>query len=364
MAHLGRQGELDTLCRWVERVQRHVPDKKHLPEKTACLLEAARHLVHSEKVAMVDQTLGMLDNLLEKGWVPPPALLCTYFDVLSQRERDRGHFGHALRYNEQALFHAELARNRLLAGEMMLHCAWGYANVGELELSAHTLSQSEHIAVELKVPRLGLDSKVQNLLLLALKGKYKEAESAAVEVLSICDPLQDAEMAGTAKIHVARAYLTAGRFSEAIEWAEDALALLNGLPIRRRTANTIVDLALIWRDGSLPSAKNQVASRKTTVRGVEVGEGLDALLRIETALLSEGPERATEIARDAVAVLESQLATLENAHWEDTFISQIPELKRIMQHADSLGVSRRRKTTGDVEPRDNPSPKLSNVARE
>jgi tetratricopeptide (TPR) repeat protein len=234
----------------------------------------------------------------------------------------------------------ERAGHRRAGTESLANASAALAELGRLE------EAEEHIRkVCAAADRLGLNHVLGGSLqmlanILAYRGALDEARTIGKRALELTTKQNDNYFRGFAELCLSVIEFLAADFRCAEEHAHNALATFENNVSFRPFAGALLARALLAqqrRVEALAVAKSAYSQLKE-LGGVPEGEAYIRLAYAECLAISDAP-LASSVLNDAIEWLLRRADTIEDPQWRSSFLTRIPEYRRIFELADQIGLS-------------------------
>jgi eukaryotic-like serine/threonine-protein kinase len=206
--------------------------------------------------------------------------------------------------------------------------------LGQLEMAEEQMRRLHAIAERMGLAHLigGILYMLENIL--AYAGRLDEARIYGRRAIEWTTANNDRHFHRFAVLYLSAIEYFAGNYPLAEEYARDALGLVESNPSLRPFALAVLARSLLaqGRSEAFPLATEAYTMLKTAGT-VQDGEATIRLAYIECLVTRADTATAREIIQEAVTRLRHLSASIDDPDWRDSFLTRIPEHRRILEIA-------------------------------
>jgi tetratricopeptide (TPR) repeat protein len=329
-----KHGEIATLSRDLDRPK----EPELLNAWLECLMCATAFLAAAGNTEVRERTLAVVEasqSQLE------PLLIGRVLSLRAHIARDKGRLRESLVGGENAANQFEELGHRRLACESSFNLGIRLSEIGQLEESEARLRKVLLTARKMDLNHV-LRAVLQALVnVLAYKGELDEARRLGEQGLAVTCAHNDRYFKGFTQAYLCVTEHLAGDFVRAEEYARASLLTWKSVPSLRPFALALVARVLLAQ-GRLADALPLARDAHTQLESLGVVQDGEATIRLALAecLVATGDQPA---AHQAVATtaqwLRTRAETIDDPAMRESFLTRIPEHRRILELAREVGVA-------------------------
>jgi tetratricopeptide (TPR) repeat protein len=174
----------------------------------------------------------------------------------------------------------------------------------------------------------------------AYLGRFDEARASGRQAQAIARAQSDRRFQGTAEMYLSMTELLSGCHTAAERFALDAMATLEAVPFSRPFAVALLARALAAQGRAaeaLPRARDAYAQLEK-MGGVDDGEATIRLALAECLIANGDRDAARNAVASAAEWLRCRADKLDHPGYRESFLTRIPEHRRILELAHDFGV--------------------------